>query len=73
MFGHFMTAWHLNTWPSQEQKELSKWNKKHFSLFDKHSPLELQKKLVKIKGTQPLTSFMALVSFYNLWKHLKML
>ena len=57
MFGHFMTAWHLNTWPSQEQKELSKWNKKHFSLFDKHSPLELQKKTSKNKGDTTFNQF----------------
>ena len=37
-----MTSWHLNTWKvyiwlSQEGKELSKWSKKHFSLFHKYS------------------------------------
>ena len=39
---HLMTSWHLNISKfkiglSQEQKELSKWNKKHFSLFHKSS------------------------------------
>ena len=38
MLRHLMTSWHLNMWKlkiwlSQQQKELSKWNKKHFSLF----------------------------------------
>ena len=48
---HLMTSWHLNIWKfkiwlSQEQKELSKWNKKHFSLFHKSSLLGIQNKLV---------------------------
>ena len=38
----------LNFVLSQEQKELSKWNKKHFSLFHKCSFLEIQNKLVKM-------------------------
>ena len=37
-----MTSWHLNIWKSkiwlsQERKELSRWNKEHFSLFHKSS------------------------------------
>ena len=48
MLGHLMTPLHLNIWKvkiwfSQEGKELSKWNKKYFSLFHKCSPLHLQK------------------------------
>ena len=35
-------------WLSQEQKELSKWGKKYFSLFHKYSFLETQKKLAKM-------------------------
>ena len=47
---HFMTSWFLNIWfytinklkfGSQGQKELSKWNKKHFSSLHKCSLLEL--------------------------------
>ena len=45
MLKHFMTSWHLNIWKvkiwlSQKRKELSKWNKKHFSLFQKCSLLD---------------------------------
>ena len=38
----------------QEQKELSKLNKKHFFLFHKCSLLDLQYKLAKMWRTQPL-------------------
>ena len=53
MFRHLMTSWHLNIWKlkiwlSQERKELSKWNKKHFSLFHKCSLLDVQNKLAKM-------------------------
>ena len=60
MLRQMMTSWHLNTskvkiWLSQERKELSKelW-KKHFSLFLKCSPLDIQNKLAKMSRTQPL-------------------
>ena len=53
MLRHLMTSWHLNIWKikiwlSQERKELSKWNKKHFSLFHKCSLLDIQNKLAKM-------------------------
>ena len=40
MPGHLMTSWNLKMqnskiWFSRERKELLKWNKKHFSWFDK--------------------------------------
>ena len=55
----FMTTWHLNIWKvkiwlSQEWKELSKWNKKHFYLFLKRSLLDIQNKLAKMWWTGPL-------------------
>ena len=36
MLRHLMTSWHINIWKveiwfSEEQKELSKWNQKHFT------------------------------------------
>ena len=42
MLGHLMMPWHLNIWKvkiwlSQERKELSKWNKKHFLDFTKQT------------------------------------
>ena len=51
--------WHLNTWKvkiwlSHKRKELSKWNKNHFSLFHKCSLLDIQNKLAKMQRTQPL-------------------
>ena len=57
-----MTQWHLNIWKvkiwlPQERKELSKWNKKHFFLFQKFSLLDIQNKLAKMYRTQPLTSW----------------
>ena len=50
---HLMTSWHLNTWKvkiwlSQERKGLSKWNEKHFSLFQKCYLSDIQFKLAKI-------------------------
>ena len=47
MLRHLMTSWHLNIWKlkiwlSQELKELSKWNKKHFSWLHKCSHLDLK-------------------------------
>ena len=52
MLRHLMTSWHLNIWKfkiwlSQEQKELLKWNKKHFSLFHKCSFLDIKKQTSK--------------------------
>ena len=49
----FMMSWHSNIWKfkiwlSQEWKELSKWNKKHFSLFPKCSLSDKQNKLAKM-------------------------
>ena len=46
MLGHLMMSWHLNVWKvkiwlSQKQKELSKWSKKHVSLFHKSSLLNV--------------------------------
>ena len=46
MLRHLKTSWHLNTWKvkiwlSREQKELWKWNKKHFFFFHKRSLLEM--------------------------------
>ena len=46
MLWHLMTSWHLHIWKiknwlSQERKELSKWNKKHFFLFHKCSLLDV--------------------------------
>ena len=57
---HFMTSWLLNIWNvkiwlSQEQKEFSKWNKKHLPLFHKCSLLDWQNKLATMQWTQPLT------------------
>ena len=51
MVRHLMMSWHLNIWKfkiwlSQEWKELSKWNKKHFSLFHGSSLLDIQSKNV---------------------------
>ena len=45
MLRHLMTSWHFNIWKvkiwlSQKQIELSKWNKKHFSLFQECSLLD---------------------------------
>ena len=40
---------------SQEREELSKRNKKDFSLFHKCYPLDLQSKLAKLQRTQPLS------------------
>ena len=62
MLKHLMTSWHLNIWKvkiwlSQERKELSKWNKMHFSLFHKCSLLDIQNKLAKMWQTQLLRSF----------------
>ena len=52
MLRYLMTSWHLNTWKvkiwlSQELKEISKWNKKDFSLFHKYYLLDMQSKLTK--------------------------
>ena len=59
MLSHLMSSRYLNvlkvkTWLPQKQKELSKWNKKHFSLFLKSSLIDIQNKPVKMKWTQPL-------------------
>ena len=59
MVRHLITSWHLNIWKvkiwlSQERKELSKWNKKHFSSFHKCSLLDVKNKLAKMYRTQPL-------------------
>ena len=48
MLRHLMTSWHLNIWKSkiwlsQEQNQLSKWNKKHFSLFHKWHTIQTSK------------------------------
>ena len=47
MLRHLMTSQNLKMcnfkiWFSREQKELFKWNKKHFSYFDNYSRLDLQ-------------------------------
>ena len=60
MLTHLMTSWYLNTWKvkiwlHQEREELSKWNKKYFSLFHKCSLLNIQNKLAKMQRAQPLT------------------
>ena len=38
------SKWKVKIWLFQEQKELSKWNKRHFSLFQKYSPLDFKNK-----------------------------
>ena len=54
MLRHLMDTINLNTylkvkiWLSQERKQLLKWNKEHFSLLHKCSPLDLQNRLAKI-------------------------
>ena len=57
MLRHLMTSWHLNIWKlkiwlSQKLKELSKWNKKHFSLLHKCSHLDLKDTLAKMWRTK---------------------
>ena len=52
-------SWHLNIWKvkvwlSQEQKDLSKWNKKTFFFVSQILFLDLKIKLAKIEQTQPL-------------------
>ena len=52
MLRDLMTSWHLNIWKikvwlSQEQKELSTWNKKHFSLFSQFLSFRLTKQTSK--------------------------
>ena len=59
MLGHLMNLRHLNIWKvkiwlSQEQKRLSRWNKKHSSLFYKCSLLDIKNRLAKMQRTQPL-------------------
>ena len=54
-----MTSWHLTIWELtirlfQEQKEISKWKKKRFSLLHKCSLLDIQNRLAKMLWTQPL-------------------
>ena len=54
--GNLIRSWYLNIWKvkvwlSQEQKELSKWNKKHSSLFHKCSPLDFENWLVSTYKT----------------------
>ena len=49
----FDDAWHLNIWKvkiwlSQEQRELLRWNKTHFSLSHNCSLLDMQNKLAKM-------------------------
>ena len=53
ILGHLMTSWHLNTWKVkiwliQERKELSRWNKKHSSLFHKCSLLDIKNRVAKM-------------------------
>ena len=43
----------VKIWLSQERKELLNRNKKHFSLFHKYLPLDLQNRLAKMQQTQP--------------------
>ena len=40
-----LNIWKFKSWLSQEQKELSKWNKKHFAFFYKSSLSDIQNKL----------------------------
>ena len=52
MYRYLMTSWHLNiwkvkTWLSQERKELSRWNKKHFSLFRFSLSFRFRKQAIK--------------------------
>ena len=44
----YLNIWKIKIWLSQEQKELSKWSKKHFSLFQKFSLLDILTKLAKM-------------------------
>ena len=51
-------TWHLDIWTvkiwlSQEQNELSEWNKNHSFLFYKSALLDLQNKLSKMLSTKP--------------------
>ena len=71
MLRHLMTSWHLNIWKvkiwiSLERKELSKWTKKHFSLFHKCYLFGIQNKPAKLYRTQPLTTVF-LQKNYTLW------
>ena len=74
MLRNLMTSWNLNTskvtvWLFQERKELSKWNRKHFSSFHKCSLLEIQNTLTKmlwtrdVKGLIPFNTL--LTSLYS--------
>ena len=47
-FIRFENLWKVKIWLSQEWKELSKSNKKHFSLFHKCSLADIQNKPVKM-------------------------
>ena len=44
----FKDTWKVKIWLSKEYKELSKWNKKDFSLFHKCFLLDIQDKLRKM-------------------------
>ena len=76
MLRHLMMPWHLNIWKikiwlSQKRKEVSKWNKNHFSLFHKCSFLDIKKQLAKMQQTQPLKEpqTISIYWFYLLRNH----
>ena len=57
-----MNTWKIKVWLSQKWKELSKWNKKHFSLFHKCSLLDIQSKQAKCSRH----NFWCYLFYYNL-------
>ena len=59
---HLMMSWHLNIWEvkiwlSQERKELSMWNEKHFLLFQNCSLLDIASKNVANRIFKEYPSF----------------